>query len=1100
MQRCLIAAATVFLCLATLTACGGSKTALLAPDVPVDSSSAPAAEEAAGLPGLAELPEPNHDVSAIGPGWCEINPKQTLRRAGGQPSLPGQIVLAAEGQTAFAIYGLMGFDGDSFPTSVRLDLADVAGNYFIAFSDYVSGGWRFTGSYVGPATVEIPGLDGYTDPSAYVSQRGWHYFAIIIPDGGGVTVNGVEVGVDGGTLGPYMPTALDGQGGEHGFYLRWAHSASVLAADFAGYRLQRAPLAAGEFADLTDELITVAWFHDETAELDVSYRYRIAAVDTSGNLSDWDTLINGPVTGDASYPVVDVEIPRGPFYAPTEITLDLSGSFDPDGHATDYYGVQLYNSPVSINGMDPQITVTLQPGTYWLVAKYSAGGYEMRTYVPVIAYPRWQNESVVVKEPDPAGLEARLRSPRGGLLPGTERMVICGLDRTMPGLVFWVENEAGGSFEPLLRPAYTNPESAFDPFLAVSYIGEPVVLGDSLCFPVCMMDSFMLACCDGTDTVIINIGTRSGSAAVSAVTDGDAAWLIYERVGGGAHSLIANRVGGTGNSHELVGNLEDGLSNIDAVYNTANRQAEIAVRFWDGANNITHWLQWDPALDVVGLDHTLGIAVSTGPVDIEIDPATNEAAVLFGLNDGITQYHYYTTHLGLGAWSANLAIDNSANNRPACDLLFAGDRAYAYFGLLTGVSALYELDGGWSARNTTSLGNDPGMQLVLFDDPESDAFVVLDGDSDENFRLLRMLDDGSDALYEFELPTSEGQGFEMYGIGGADGLHAIWHSASTSVGRHVTSPDGETWTTQADLPGLSNALDLTTNVLGEVYVSYVNPMTNDAQLRYWDGADFVLQETIGGCEIGHRPFLSRHTLSPDIHWMVDRDVPPHTMYFVHGNVNDGFSTTTDVLSDFPVWTGAALPGWGMVDRRYMVITGGAAMDEGLLGFQKSYDGTFEPYVHPLFSYPLNCLVARETFGKTLDTAAYIGPEFNQYYEVCWAAQGESFNPFRLEMTFPLFGEAKTTPLNMDLNLLHDDLRRTVSSATAWGPTAVGLISNLGSTQNIFEWSNFGGWENLPLPDGLDYMTMPELVVGYDGRWHLLYKNYRTDQIMCRSTL
>jgi len=37
------------------------------------------------------------------------------------------------------------------------------------------------------------------------------------------------------------------------------------------------------------------------------------------------------------------------------------------------------------------------------------------------------------------------------------------------------------------------------------------------------------------------------------------------------------------------------------------------------------------------------------------------------------------------------------------------------------------------------------------------------------------------------------------------------------------------------------------------------------------------------------------------------------------------------------------------------------------------------------------------------------------------------------------------------------------------------------------------------PAELEYMSMPELIVGRDGRWHIVYKNYLTDQIMCRST-
>ena len=41
---------------------------------------------------------------------------------------------------------------------------------------------------------------------------------------------------------------------------------------------------------------------------------------------------------------------------------------------------------------------------------------------------------------------------------------------------------------------------------------------------------------------------------------------------------------------------------------------------------------------------------------------------------------------------------------------------------------------------------------------------------------------------------------------------------------------------------------------------------------------------------------------------------------------------------------------------------------------------------------------------------------------------------------------------------------------------------------------------MPLPDGIENMTMPELIVGMDGRWHIVYKDYITDQMMSISTL
>ena len=160
-----------------------------------------------GLPTLTELPPP-HQVSIQGPGWYEINPPATVARRGGQPSLPNEIVLAAEGQPAFAIYGIHGFDGDCFPTSVRLTLREVSGEYLVGFSDFVAGTWRFSSSFIGSATVEIPELDEHTSPTAYTSGLNRHYFVVVIPDGGGMTVEGVELGVHGGRSTPLEAKTL----------------------------------------------------------------------------------------------------------------------------------------------------------------------------------------------------------------------------------------------------------------------------------------------------------------------------------------------------------------------------------------------------------------------------------------------------------------------------------------------------------------------------------------------------------------------------------------------------------------------------------------------------------------------------------------------------------------------------------------------------------------------------------------------------------------------------------------------------------------------------------------------------------------------------
>jgi hypothetical protein len=219
------------------------------------------------------------------------------------------------------------------PTSVRMTLENVTDQYFIAFSDYLDGHWEIVGPCNDSATIEIPNLAETSAADIYTSGRGWHYFAIIIPAGGGMTISGVELGVHGGQNSLSPPSSLIGEGGENGFFLRWYHSVDFISPDFAGYILERAPLLHGDFSSLTPGLITADSFFDETAMLATSYRYRIATVDTSDNLSLWETFIGGPNSGVLAMPVVVVDLPRGHFYGPAEVTFDLSGSYDPEGAA-----------------------------------------------------------------------------------------------------------------------------------------------------------------------------------------------------------------------------------------------------------------------------------------------------------------------------------------------------------------------------------------------------------------------------------------------------------------------------------------------------------------------------------------------------------------------------------------------------------------------------------------------------------------------------------------------------------------------------------------------------------------------------------------------
>jgi len=1094
-QKCVLLVIAI-ICL-LLAACGGSNGSLVSP-MNEDGTEPPEIQgESADLPDMSNMPAPRRETSVTGPGWYPLNVKQTLVRKGGQPSLPGQIVLEAIGDTAFAVYGARGFDNDMMPTSVRLTLADVTGNYYIAFSNYFTNRWQMTGPWNGAATVEIPNLAADSAADIYISRRGWHYFAIIIPDGGAMTVSGVELGVHGGQDSLRPPLNLGGAGGENGFYLMWIHSVDYISPDFAGYLLQRAPLLHGDFDNLNPGLIdTNTWF-DETAVLDTSYRYRIATVDTNGNRSSWVTYTGGPATGGEAMPVVVVDLPRSHFYGPVEVTFDLSESYDPEGAAVDLYGITINNSPINLSGTNPVFAVTLQPGTYHAACLIQAGGRLGSTVVPLVVYPQWQDDPVVVHEPDLCGWESRLGFARGTRHPVSGRMVFAGLDKTMPGLAIWYENEAGTDYEPFLLPAYTDPVAGTP---GIRYIGEPVVVADTVYFPMCNSNAFMVASFDGEHAQLTMVASCQDSPAVAAATDGDDhLWLFYE-VNSVPPKLVAAGLGGMA-PVDIVTDLHDGLVSVDAVYNPGSEMVDIAYRYWDGLIDLVKWVEWDPATGTTGASANLGGGESGGQVDIEIDSLTNLPAVLYFQDSGANMYQLYTEYEGGGIWSAAVAVDDSEWNRWEADLVVHAGRPYAYFSLLGGAASLYERDAGtWSVRNVGSVPGDHGYYPVLFEDPLNDDFVILEGDNLGDFYIDDLYSDGTGGLRAWTLWATEGQGFEMHGTSSPGGMHVVWHSWTNFVGRHLTSTDGETWVLQANLPGSADALDIAANGLGDVYLSTVNNFTGTANLYIWDGLAWAPRGSYPNCDPMNRPWLAAKPLSNNIYWMVDEDAPPHTMHYSSGNETDGYLTSNAVLLDYPVWSGAMLSGIGLVSQHHIVFAGGASADQGSLGYFGPNGGELDLLSAAISGYPRPGRAAIETWGRTLGTALFMGESGLSFHDACWVSHGDFLKPVRYELTTPLIGENKTTILDMEQNFLLKDGRRTVSTESGWGFSAVALISNLGGTDVIFEWSNFGDWEELELPGGMDYMTMPELIIGSDGRWHILYKNYKTDQMMCRSTL
>lgn len=1121
MRPSLLVSSALLLTTILAAGCGGSGSSLPAAEFRADGIAPDSGLEvpvgADCLPALEALPEPEHAVSLAGPGWYPINPRNTVIRVGGQPSPPDQIVLAASGQIAYAIYGVGGFDGDSFPTSARLTLADVTGDYFVGFSDYIAGSWRFSGRMVGSATVEIPLVDEYTSPAAYVNPAGRHYFAIVIPDGGGLRVTGVELGVHGGSLGPRPPRNVHVNTGEASVVLLWDASPDDHDPDFAGYTVERAPLLFGDFDPLGPALpLTELFLPDDSGELDEQYRYRIAAVDVSGNRSTWTTVVGGRVTGAAANPVAVLNLPRGPLVGPVNVTFDLSQSFDPEHPGTpspsiDSFSINFLYGPADMTGASPVMNAVLQPGCYTIAGEVEVTA-DMRlgaTSATLVVYPRWEADPVVVREPD-AFTFSRLLQMRMGQLPVSGRPALFGYDFTIPGFAVWQQNAAGG-FDLSVLPAY----SAWGVGAVVVGSGEPVAFQDGLVAPVALYEDIGLVLADGNSARWLLLEPRSDDAPVAVASDGTSRiWLFYSQDNAGTSELAVTEVL-SNNRYVVYPNIDDILDAIDAVYNPATGMIDVAWGWFDGALDRVEYFRWDPVANVIDDETFPEIVVDWAEsIDIEVDPNTNRAAlVYYSTND--SRNHYRALEPDGVTWSADEIIDNTDQNWTG-NLAFGGpdNHPYAYFGLGASPNQqaqLYERDGGWAVRNSVGFAADSAYQVGMFAVPGSADLVVADAAGTGNIYLATLHDDGSETLQPWPqlgtdfLPGTEGQGFELHGAGGADGVHTVWRNWNQFDCRHLLSPDGgTTWLDEGDLPALALSLDLTANGNGEIYCSYVDLMAGNAVMCYWDGLAFA-NRAVFPCLPLHRPFFSAIPGAPVVHWTMFENVTGN-MHYMAGDEIGGYLDNIVLLSDGPVWSGVTHNTWEvlvpMVSIRHLALAGGADPAHGTVGRFNDGAPTMAALYDPYLPEPFFFLSMPETHGRTLAASGYLGLSAPFPTDVAWVAQYALLAPARLESTMVLGEEVTELPIAggmLNFQPLERDYRRTASAGLGWGMTAVGLVSNLGGTDVTFEWSNFGEWENLPLPAGLEYMTMPELVVGAEGRWHLLYKNYLTDQVMSIST-
>ena len=1053
--------------IALLAGCGGGSTGQLSAAAPAEDG---LVTVAGGVPSPANLPVPARSLSITGPGWYTIDPNDASMRIAesGNTAAGGDLRLDSTSATAFAIFGVSGFDGDCFPTSVRITVDYLSGSYYVAYCDYTADDWMYVGPFTGTSTSQIPDIDEYTSPTAFVSDEGWFYVMVIAHDGSEFSPAEVMVGVHGGDDAPGPPSFTEEfagmlHGGAEGVTVFWQHSLDYRAPDFAGYTVERAPATGGDYTTLVDELVTGTAYLDTTTELEQLYYYRVAARDTSGNQSAWLTL--GARTDDVfdTDPVAGLRLPQGDLHGAQDVTFDMSGSFDPMGAGITNYELYLGHHAPSYSGGDDVVSLHIQPGCYRVTCTVTSAAGTTSTVGHLKVYPEWEAEPELIAGPDE--LYPRTTQYRTAVNPVTGRPVFFWYDNFAFGLMA-LEEDTVFAHLPVERTGMVT-------------LGEPLVADDAILLPlVCDEAGGLARYEDGELSYIFSPGySATGESVVAFVDSLGLPSLICVQEGFFDYDLMT--MNGIGLGATLVNDVGADCV-VDAVHDPDTDSLYVMYSS-AGVTNCRTYVGWvATGLELAYDKHATGI-------DLEVNPATGRLVCAYFFADVI----YYNEQNVDGTWPHPERVVAAGTDRDSFDLVATEDGVFIAFAQTGGILKVRRYnegvwDGFAAAEYDGGLTSGNGISLA----PRDDGGFVLADIADDNTSHIWFIESDGTADDEDFLPLTELLGLDITAATAPDYLHVTWQEAAGTV--HYTRDHATgAWAEEVALPGYTRPA-LMAGVYGDVYLAYVEGGT--AYLDQWD-AGWVNIDDAPVSE-NSRPIVTAQPYREYLYWYVnDDDVLPAQLHA--SRIHEGTSSAGDSdIAISPLWAGTAF-----VEEFYdelFAAAGTISITNASVGTYKTWPGSVSEYVRAsAASWSVSMLVR----GKVLDGSAY-NHELTDYnlpaYWVAWGAGGaparvaRNLDGSRTVTSLP--GGDYTLPAQADI-----DRRRTVTAALGHGTTAVGLVASVDGRETWFEWDDFGAWEDLDLPPDLEWMSLPELVVDWTGRWHLVYRHLITGEVYCWST-
>ncbi|MCB1217459.1 fibronectin type III domain-containing protein [bacterium] len=1054
MKQCCLLLLVLLAAIATAS-CGGGDTGM---PLPLASDGGELAgvpsHEDAGLPTLSELSRAERIVSENDKGWVALDLAQSgLSMQSAALSMQSAGLEFGDSQAAsWKVWGVSGLRGQQKPIGFSTVVTDLQGEYYIGLADFQLGRWNFEGPFTADAAIAHDPLAASPAYSNLVRDDETHYVAVLVPSGSSMLLQAASLQISGDSQAPAAVDASAVSGDAH-VTLSWTSSLDAHLLDFAGYSVERSGISGGDFVSISQGLLQDTSFVDDNVVNDEIYRYRIRCHDIGGLSTAGSSVVAQPRSGNASAPVCLISMPSGPLAGPATLEIDLSASHDPDGDEITEYNfiINDYQNPISQS--TPVLSTTLQPGCYTINCFVRAGGQTGYSTRMLRVYPTWKQQPALLSEGQYT--VRRFDTAASGLHVPSGRVCTLILDRRTDSLMLLEEDGNGGMKEHLLR----------DDIGDYLLMGEPCMFQGDLYFPVNEFGGgTQFFCWDGG--VLSAVGTASPGDEYftnrnTLVAIGGRLLFFYTLPGASRRDVHAWDV--FAQTSQLV--AEDVGSYFCVCHNPVLDCIELGVDL----NSEVSWRRLDAGLNLID-DETFSNSYIVND-RIAADPVTGDVYFFFG---GSTVKDLRVLPAGEGTWSDELPPPIYANTEVPPSVMFIDGRCFVVFLDNLAELNIYEYSEG-SYQHVAK----------LCDFMMQDFYTVSLGHDGRSVHYIDMITDYVNfAVREYEpdgtevdlgsIPGTPDIGEQLMAVATESGLHASYYEGISSVLQ--SSTDAVNWTEP-----LADKVQGTHALLSDgEYAYHAHSFVDNAVISRLDGDSLTPVTARTAFDGRTLPVVSG---GYGAIWLVDELTDGSPLSGISGT-DSSFTAQMDAAT---VW-GGALTYTRENFWKGIVLEGGASRESA--GYITLVDD-INTGSRRLFR-PSDQMRSLDRLSSRRMDAAHFRDSGIGYGFAFYCSDLDQSAAARI---VELDDNLRIEPVTLDAA----DRRRTVSAAQGHGYTGLGLISDMQGEDVRLEWSSWGQFERLSLP-GMGWSSMHEIVVGPDGRWHILYHDQASGNIYIWSTV